>query len=39
MSAHNYDDPTAPSKINLQEMVEQQQKMIEYLFQHNTVQQ
>jgi len=35
-SAHDNDKPTAPSRINLEEMVEQQQKMIEFLFQHNT---
>jgi len=35
-SAHDNDEPTAPSRINLEEMVERQQKMIEFLFQHNT---
>jgi len=35
-SAHDNDEPTAPPKINLEEMVERQQKMIDFLFQHNT---
>jgi len=35
-SAHDNDEPTAPPKINLKEMVERQQKMIDFLFQHNT---
>jgi len=35
-SVHDNDEPTAPSRINLQEMVEWQQTMIEFLFQHNT---
>jgi len=35
-SAHDNDKPTASSRINLEEMVERQQKMIEFLFQHNT---
>jgi hypothetical protein len=35
-SAHDNDKPTAPPKINLEEMVERQQKMIDFLFQHNT---
>jgi len=35
-SADDNEEPTAPSRINLEEMVERQQKMIEFLFQHNT---
>jgi len=35
-SAHDNDEPTAPSRINLEEMVERQQKMIKFLFEHNT---
>jgi len=35
-SAHDHDQPFAPYRINLQEMVEQQQKMIQFLFQKNT---
>jgi hypothetical protein len=34
-STQNYDEPTAPPKINLEEKVEQQQKMIDFPFQHN----
>jgi hypothetical protein len=34
-SAHNTDEPTAPSRIHLEEMVERQQTMIVFLFQHN----
>jgi len=37
-SVHNNDEPTAPTKINLEEMVEQQQKMIDFLLQHNAKQ-
>jgi hypothetical protein len=36
VSAHDNHEPTAPSRVNLEEMVERQQKMIEFLFQHNT---
>jgi len=35
-SAHDNNELTAPPKINLQEMVERQQKMIDFLIQHNT---
>jgi len=35
-SLHNNDEPTAPPKINLEEMVERHQKMIEFRFQHDT---
>ena len=35
-SAHHNDEPAAPPKFNLEEMVERQQKMIYFLFQHNT---
>jgi len=35
-SAYDNDEPTAPSRNNLEELVERQQKMIEFLFQHNT---
>jgi len=35
-SAHNGDEPTAPSRINLNDMVAPQQKRIEILLQHNT---
>ena len=35
-SAHDNDQPTAPSRINLEEMVERQEKMIQFLFQHTT---
>jgi hypothetical protein len=37
-STHDNDEPTAPSTIKLEEVVEQQQKMMELLFQHNTEQ-
>jgi len=37
-SVHDNDEPTAPSRINLEEMVERQHNMIEFLFQHNTEQ-
>jgi len=33
---HNNDEPTPPPKINLEEMLELQQKMIDFLLQHNT---
>jgi hypothetical protein len=33
---HDNNEPTAPSRINLEEMVERQQKMIDFLFQYNT---
>jgi hypothetical protein len=35
-SAHDNDELTAPPRINLEEMVEQQQKMIDFLFKYNT---
>jgi hypothetical protein len=35
-SAHDTDEPTAPPNINLEEKVERQQKMIDFLFQYNT---
>jgi hypothetical protein len=35
-SAHDNDEPTAPARINLEQRVKRQQKMIEFLFQHNT---
>jgi hypothetical protein len=35
-SAHDNIEPTAPSRINQEKMVERQQKMIEFLFQQNT---
>jgi hypothetical protein len=35
-SAYDNDEPTAPPRINLEEMVERQQMMIDFLFQHNT---
>jgi hypothetical protein len=34
-SAHDNDQPTTPPKINLEEMVERQQKMFDFFFQHN----
>jgi len=35
-SMHDNDELTAPSKINLDHMVEQQHKIVDFLFQHNT---
>jgi hypothetical protein len=35
-SAHYNHELTAPPKINLEEMLERQKKMIDFLFQHNT---
>jgi hypothetical protein len=35
-STPDNDELTAPSRLNLQEMVERQQQMIEFLFQHGT---
>ena len=35
-SAHDDNKPTVPSRINREEMVEQQQQTIEFHFQHNT---
>jgi hypothetical protein len=35
-STPDNDKPTAPSRLNLEEMVERQQQMIEFLFQHST---
>jgi len=35
-SAYDNPESTAPSRIDLEEMVERQQKMIEFRFQHNT---
>jgi len=34
--AHDNDEATAPSIINMKEIEERQQKMIEFLFQRNT---
>ena len=34
--AHDNDEPTAPPKMNQEDMVERQQNMIDFLFQHNT---
>ena len=35
-SAHDNDKPTSPPKINLDEMVDRQPRMIDFVFQHNT---
>jgi len=35
-STHYNDELTAPPKLNLEQMVERQHKMIDFFFQHNT---